>query len=63
MWFVVQGERDKQSRTDNDYLIKVNVQQTIEQQKWTMFLTKEKNKVRQKQVERETLFNLQGDYL
>lgn len=27
-----------------------------------MFLTKEENKVRQKQVERETFFNLQGDY-
>ena len=39
------------------------MQQTVEQQKWTMFLTKEENKVRQKQVERETLFNLQGDYL
>ena len=39
------------------------MQQIVEQQKWTMFLTKEKKKVRRKQVERETFFNLQGDYL
>ena len=61
MWFVVQGERE--TIQNRQWLLKVNVQQTVEQQKWTMFLTKEKNKVRQKQVERETFFNLQGDYL